>query len=125
MAQMRLKPLNPGELTRLVTFQQLTEPNEDDGFPAETWTDLVDVMARKMDLRGTERLQAGQLSSPFDTQWQTWYRADLDPDLIDVPKLRRIKFAGRIYDIVRAMPIEISGLRQGLEFETLSAGGKT
>lgn len=123
MAKMRLKPLTPGELTRRVIVQQLTEDTGATGAPIETWTTLtLNVMMRKLDLRGDERLSAGQLSSPFDTLWQTYYRADLDPDLLDVTKTRRIVYQSRIYDIIRAATIEISGLRQGLEFETIAAG---
>lgn len=121
MAKMRLQPLDPGELNRRVTVEQLTQSTGPTGAPIEEWSDLADVMMNKLDLRGSERLEAAQLSSPFDTVWQTWYRADLDPDTIDVPKVRRLNYQGRIYDITRVMPIEISGIRHGLEFETIAA----
>lgn len=122
MAKMRLKPMNPGELIRRVTFQSLTSVKGTTGFGTEVWVDFVTVAAAKKDLRGEERLQAAQLSSPFDTMWQTWYRKDLDPDVLDVTRVRRIIYQGRIYDITRAMPIEIFNMRQGLEFETLAGG---
>lgn len=114
--------MNPGELIRRVTFQSLTSVKGTTGFGTEVWVNFVTVAASKKDLRGEERLQAAQLSSPFDTMWQTWYRKDLDPDVLDVTRVRRIIYQGRIYDITRAMPIEIFNMRQGLEFETLAGG---
>jgi len=122
MAKMRLKPINPGELNRVITFQTQTSVTGSGGFPTDVWVDSFDVMARKVDLRGDERFSAGQLSSPFDTMWQTWYREDLDPDLIDVQKEFRIVHRSRIYDIVRVAPIEMWSMRHGIEIETIAKG---
>jgi hypothetical protein len=43
----------------------------------------------------------------------------MDPDLVDVPKLRRVLFHGRIHDIVAANQI---GMREGVELLTLASG---
>jgi SPP1 family predicted phage head-tail adaptor len=122
MAKQRFKPINPGELNRAIVFQELTEGRGETSQPTEVWTDLVEVMARKVNQRGEERLEAGQVAASFDTMWQTYYREDIDPDLIDVTKKRRITYLGRVHDITRADVIEVGGMRQGLEFETIASG---
>jgi hypothetical protein len=43
------------------------------------------------------------------------YRADMDPELIDVPKKRRLKFQGRVHNIVHA---EHVGRKDGIELTT-------
>lgn len=92
------------------------------GFPTdngEGWTILSDPeWMHKRDLGGTERFHAHQASSPADTAWTMSYRSDMDPDLVDVPKLRRLVYQGRTYDIVAASQI---GLREGVELMTLAA----
>lgn len=110
-------PMESGERDRAVTLEQMTESNPD-GFPVETWTTLASpVWMRKMDMRGDEKFRASQLSAPFDTQWEMGYRADMDPDLVDVPKYRRIIYQGRRYDIVTASQI---GRLEGIELLTLA-----
>jgi SPP1 family predicted phage head-tail adaptor len=117
-------PMEPGERDRPVTIQQraTTDTVDDSGFPTDNgagWTTLASsVWMRKLDLKGQERFQANQLSAPFDTQWEMGYRADMDPELLDVPKLRRLLYQGRSYDIVAASHI---GLREGVELMTLAA----
>ena len=48
------------------------------------------------------------------------YRADMDPDLIDVPKVRRLLYKGRVYDIVAAT---LLSRQEGVEVETLAKPG--
>ena len=110
-------PLNAGELDREVTFQQLAESTGATGFPVETWTTLVTVWCSKQDATGRERYMASQLSAPFDSTWRTYYRADLDPELVDIPKTRRLVYLGRIFNIVSARQIE---RKEGLEILTLA-----
>lgn len=115
-------PMEPGERDRAVTLQ--TRPTADargvSGFPTETWATLVTpVWMRKEDLGGKERFTAGQLSTPATTRWEMGYRADMDPELVDVPKLRRLVYQGRPHDIVEA---SIIGRREGIELMTLIQG---
>jgi head-tail adaptor len=66
-------------------------------------------------LRGAERMQAAALASSYDARWIMHYRADMDPELIDVPKKRRLKFQGRVHNIVHA---EHVGRKDGIELTT-------
>jgi head-tail adaptor len=111
--------LAAGVRNRQVIIQQLTELKGASGFPVESWTTLTTVQASKDDATGVERFAANQLSSPFDTTWQLPYLASLDPELVNVPKKRRLVYQGRVHDIVSATPI---GLHRGLEIQTLAGG---
>lgn len=114
-------PLEPGARDRIVTIQQRSATDEvgTTGVPIETWTTLVAQMpAERTDLAGRELYRTGQLLGVVDTQWRTNYRRDLDPELMDVPKVRRILHNGRIYDIVAA---EVIDERRGLQFMTMAS----
>lgn len=111
-------PMEPGERDRAVTIQHLTESAGSSGFPVETWTTLkTPVWMRRLDASPRERFQAGQLSAPLDTQWEMGYRADMDPELVDVQKKRRLIYQGRVHDITGASQI---GRREGIELLTLA-----
>jgi hypothetical protein len=75
---------------------------------------------RKLGIKGGERWIANQLSAPADTQWEMGYVASMDPDLLDVPKRRRLLYQGRVYDIVAA---EMIGRREGIELLTKVKAG--
>jgi SPP1 family predicted phage head-tail adaptor len=109
-----------GLRNRQVTIQQLMESKGPSGFPVEKWTSLVTVMASKDDQEGQERFNANQLSSPFDTTWQIPYIAGIDPELLNVPKKRRLVYQNRVYDIVSASPI--GELHRGIKVRTLAGG---
>lgn len=116
----RTLPIDPGERDRLVTIQQRGADTTDEaGEPVETWTTLVSAYMRRIDAGGRERFQAAQLSAPYDTRWEMGYRADMDPDLVDVPKRRRLLYKGRFYDIVQAALIN---RQDGIELSTLASG---
>jgi len=104
-----------------LAIQKLTQKRGPSGFPVENWTDLdpLHVLARKDDMGGRERFVANQLSSPFDTVWQIPYLADMDPDLVNVPKMRRVVHQNRVYDIVSAQTI---GYHRAIQLETLAGG---
>lgn len=107
-----------GERDAYVTIHAITQGTEDDSsFPTETPSELTKTWMQKIDVRGSERFAAGQLSSPFDTIWRLDYRTDMDPDVIDVPKTRRLVHKGRTYDIVRA---GFAVPRMVIELETLA-----
>jgi hypothetical protein len=77
------------------------------------------VFMRKLDTKASERFVAGQLSGEATTQWEMGYRADMDPELVDVTKKRRLVYQGRIYDITSASQI---GRREGMELLTIDGG---
>lgn len=107
--------MEPGERDRLVTIEQLTDGIGASGFPTETWTTLAPMYAGRYEERGTERFHAQQLSAVSIVRWETGYRADCDPELVDVPKTRRINYQGRIFDVLESSLI---GRREGIEFMT-------
>lgn len=118
----RAFPIDPGERDRRVTIQQRPSADAVDGSGTPTevgeWTELSKAYAAKFDVRGEERMQAQQLAAKYDTRWQIGYRADMDPEQVDVPKLRRLQYQGRTYDIVDAQMI---GRRDGIELMTIAA----
>jgi SPP1 family predicted phage head-tail adaptor len=112
--------MDPGERNKLVLVEQMTESTGPSGFPIETWTPLTTLWAGKYDERAGEEFKAGQLSASQIIRWELPYRPDLDPDLVDVPKLRRLRYQGRQYDIQQASQI---GRQDGVEVTTLAKVG--
>jgi len=121
----RRTAIEPGERNRAVTVQQLTESTGTSREPVEGWTTLVTPywMSRE-DVGGRERFRADQVSSPYDTRWEGGYRSDMDPEIVDVPKKRRIVYQGRQHDIVAASIISVGDqVRAGIELLTLARNG--
>lgn len=92
-----------GQRDKLVTIQQRTDAKATSGFPLGTWTTLSTAWMFKRDASGDESLRAAQVQASIDTEWELDYRANMDPDLVDVPKFRRLLYEGRFYDIKRAV----------------------
>lgn len=112
--------LDAGAMDREVTIQQLTESDGSSGYPVESWTTLgIEYMA-KVQATGFERFGSSQLSAPATVRWRMYYRADMDPDSVDVAKKRRLLYQGRIYDITSAVEV---GRQDGLELITLANTG--
>lgn len=110
-------PMDPGVRDRRVTIQQKTDSAGSSGFPVETWSELDTVWAYRDDQSGSEVFRASQLSARGTARWEIGYRADMDPDLVDVPRTRRLVFHGRAHDIVAASHI---GRGDGVELTTLA-----
>lgn len=109
-----------GARDRQVTIQQLTASTGGSGYPVETWADLRMVWAHKRDLSvGAERFIANQEVASYNTVWTLPYVADMDPELVDVPKSRRLLVHGRVHDIVAAVEV---GRREGIELRTVAGG---
>lgn len=105
-----------GQRDRLVTIQRRVEATSDSGFPIDTWPSLATVFMEKRDASIRERFIAEQLSAPGDHHWTLPYRHDMDPELVDVPKDRRLSFKSRIYDITGAKHL---GLNEGIVLTTI------
>lgn len=108
--------LSAGALDREVTIQELAESAS--GYPVETWTELDVEWMSKKDLRGSERFMASQAAASYDTRWELHWREDMDPDLINVPKTRRLLYRGRAYDIVQAVEL---GRQEGIALFTIAS----
>lgn len=117
-----IKAATAGTRDRHVTIQQApTETSAGSGgFPVEVWTTLASVWMGKMEPSGAEQFRADQLSASLTSWWQMEYRADMDPDLVDVAKTRRLVFHGRTYDIVTGYQI---GRKHGIALQTLAKVG--
>ena len=118
-------PMEAGERDRIVLIQQRTaaDPVDASGAPDPTagWTTLVAQMpAARSDLSGWEQFRSNQMSARADTRWEINYRADMDPTLVDVPKLRRLLVSSRVHDITYASVI---GRNEGIELVTLARSG--
>lgn len=113
-------PMEPGERDRKVVIQQATDGADAAGFPKPSWDTLATVYMRKLDLQAKERVSADQVAARGDTQWEMGYRPDMDPELVDVPKARRLSYQGRFYDITSASQI---GRRDGIELVTIVSVG--
>jgi len=94
--------LNKGSLNLEVTIQQLTESVGASRTPVSSWTFLLTAWMCRETQTGMERFQAAQVSAAATTTWEMPYVASMDPDLVDVPKKRRLSYMGRSYDIVQA-----------------------
>lgn len=109
-----------GKRDRYVLIQQ--RPAADSagasGRPINVWTDLRWEWMARQDLRADERTgPADQLSAFTDTQWHAVFADDMDPEVLNVPKLRRLVYEGRILDITTATRI---GDKQGIELTTMA-----
>lgn len=93
-----------GRRDRSITLQKRPAENTNDASSGEPidgpWTTLCCAMASRESLSGAERFQRDQVVARMDDEWVINYRADMDPELVDVPKCRRIKYQGRLFEIV-------------------------
>lgn len=108
--------LSAGARDRVITIEQRPvedTADADSGEPVDgPWTTLVaNMSAAREEYRGYERQRSDQTVARYDVKWDINYRADMDPELIDVPKLRRLVVEGRRYDIVSAEQV---GRRRGV-----------
>lgn len=121
IAHGRDRSATAGARDKVVTIQERPEAISKDtsGTPVDgPWTTHLDpVFAERIDLDGRERWNAQQLTSPFDTRWRIPYSASMDPELVNVPKLRRILYHDRVMDIVYARHL---GRQEGIELQTIT-----
>lgn len=116
--------LSAGRRDRVFTIEQRPATDTADsssGEPTATWTTLVSGMpAARTGIQGWERFRSDQMTARFDDRWEINYRVDMDPDLVDVPKTRRLVYEGRTLDIVSAA---IIGRKAGIELLTIASAG--
>lgn len=105
-----------GRRDRLIRIDAGTPRAGRSGRPVTDWSTLFDdVWASRGDLTGSESFRASQIQASFDTVFVVPYEAEMDPELVDLPALRRVVCDGRIFDIVGA---RIVGNRQSVELAT-------
>lgn len=94
-----------GTRNRLVTIQHGTTAPGPSGAGVETFVDAPPpIWMARSDARGGEVWQAdaNQIAAQALHRWSMPYLDSMDPDLVDVPKSRRLLYHGRVYDIVDA-----------------------
>ncbi len=110
-------PATVGNRDTPVAIQRLTESIADSGQPVESWRTVCTEFMSKDDVSARERYQFSQMSSAVTTRFEMAYREDMDPDTYDIPKSRRLLYAGRAYDITMARLI---GNLEGIELMALA-----
>ena len=90
-----------GHRDRYVLIEQVDDP--DAQFPL--WIPLGFEWMSRDDTAADEHFSSDQVSAWGEAEWQMAYRAEMDPELLDVPKLRRLIYEGRTYEIRKAAPL--------------------
>lgn len=116
----RAHPMEAGERDRLIQLVPQVESIGPSRFPVMTDGTAISIYASRSDVSGRERLVADQLTAPYTARWEVNYRADIDPELVNVPKTFVLVYQGRRHDITAASMI---GRREGVELLTLARGG--
>lgn len=107
-----------GRRDKRVQIQQGTPGVGSSGRPITTWTSLgTPVYMSRLDGAADERFAAAQESAWGRAEWYMPYQANMDPELVDVPGLRRLLYSGRVFDIQAASLME---RRIGIELITLA-----
>ena len=105
--------LRAGDLDRRITIERYTETRDPFNNPVKIWQELAIVWAAKTDVSDSERLAAqevgAEISTRFRIRWSLQVR-DIDPK-------DRVRFEGRLYDIVGVKEI---GRREGLEITAVA-----
>lgn len=88
---------------RVIVLAKGPGDTDSSGFPIDTWVELVaNYPARKRVLSTAETWRAGRESAATLCIYEIRYRADMDPDVLDLPASRRIVDRGKTYDVVGA-----------------------
>jgi len=113
-------PDSSGRRDRYVLIQWRPAPDdvEASGLPKDDWSDYRSVYMSRGVMAFDERFVADQISATEQMVWQCEYLADLDPDVVDVPKRVRLIYGGRPFNVLGASVI---GRGRAIEFIT-SAG---
>jgi hypothetical protein len=118
-AASRLSAGKRDHVVRLEQFAAADVADPTSGEPVETWTTLEKHMpVARIGVSGWERFKENQVTARFDDAWEMNYRADMDPDLVDLPKRRKMVYEGRELDIVYG---QVIGRRAGIVVLTLAS----
>jgi len=110
-----------GRRDHAAAIEQAVDTTPPSNFPTQQWTTLIDpYWCDRADVGGDEAMRADQTVAPIRTLWTGPYRPDIDPDLIEVSKVRRIRYQGRTYDIQTAA---VLGVRTSIQFTTTARLG--
>jgi len=104
--------MKAGRMDRVVTLRQATVAQDDYGQPIETWTDLAEVWASRVELKGAERWAAKQVLSEISAKYWIRWRDDVTDRL-------RLVDDSTEYNIQAVSEI---GRREGLELIVSTIG---
>jgi head-tail adaptor len=105
-----------GQRTRHVLIEQVQTP----GAQWPQWVPLDMAWMSREDLSADERFVSDQKSAYGQIRWRMAYRKDMDPEVIDVPAVRRLVYEGRTYEIQTAEPL---GWKRDIALITLARTG--
>jgi hypothetical protein len=91
-----------GERDIQITIERVVQGTGDSGFPVERPGAALQAWAKREYVTLTERNLSGQMTASSVIRWEIPYMADMDPDLVPVPKERWIVYQNRRYDIQAA-----------------------
>lgn len=101
---------DPGSLDLYVTIQQATSSVGASGVPQTTWSTLATVPMMRGSVTGFERFASQlQMAAAQSVVWTMFYRDDMDPDLVNVPAVRRLRWQSTTYDITAARLVASRG----------------
>lgn len=107
--------MTAGKRDRLIEIKHSTSVKDDSGEPILTWSTVASAWAEKVELRGSEKLAAQQLSSTavrtFRFLWNT--------DTAVVTTKHRIAYGGRDFEIVDVREI---GYHVEIEVDCVASG---
>lgn len=112
--------LSAGQRTTGITIEAMTESVGGTRFPQERWSPIALVYAAVDRASGGEAFTVHQVSATESVRFTIAYRADCDPDVVDVAKYRRVVSGGRVHDITGA---ELIGRRRGVTLHTRAKVG--
>ncbi len=105
--------LRAGDLDRRITIEHYAETRDPFNNPVKTWHALATVWTAKMDVSDSERLAAQEVGAEITTR----FRIRWSPQVSNIDPQDRVRFEGRIYDIVGVKEI---GRRDGLEISAVA-----
>lgn len=69
--------VRPGRYRETVTIEQATRTPDEGGGAAIEWSELAEVKAEVMPLRGREQIEAMRLAEQVDYRVRMWHRTDV------------------------------------------------
>ena len=98
--------MDAGKMNRFVTLQTAAESQGSGGGHKKTWSQLAQVWAQKIPLRGRELFTARQVVADASAIFRIWHRTDLDE------KARLIDEDSTVFEIENVAEV---GFHEGLD----------
>ncbi len=112
-----------GKRDKLVQIETSTDVTRPSGLAGQDWVPLGKPMyMSRSDMAADERFTESQQSAWGRSTWQMPYVVSMDPELVDVPKTKRLNFNGRIFNIEAALLME---QRLGITLVTLVSAARS